>query len=262
MNKKQTWEVYLPPNKLPKRKLINSSFKIGDIVVIISVKGESSNVWMKSPIASVRQQLMSISSGLAGEITEGQKKIIERSKERLQELSTLIENLLDISKIEAGVIVQRKEPLNMAPLIRSVLSTYEKQIKPNGLQIIFEVPESLPVINADPTNMEEVIANLISNAINYTPDDGKIFLRACVKKGHLIIEVEDTGIGIAPEDQKRIFDKFYRVKSDRTRHVSGTGLGLSIVKGIIEAHLGTIELESELGKGSLFRILLPLAFQE
>lgn len=217
---------------------------------------------LKSPIAAVRQQLMSIMSGLAGEIAEKQIKIIERSEKRLQELSALIENLLDISKIEAGVIVQRKEPLNMAPLIKSVLATYESQIKRNGLQIFLEVPEKLPAINADPANMEEVIANLISNAINYTPEGGKIFVRSFVKKGHLVIEIEDTGIGIAPEDQKRIFDKFYRVKSDRTRNISGTGLGLPIVKGIVEVHLGTIELESQLDKGSLFRILLPLACED
>ncbi len=217
---------------------------------------------LKSPIVTVRQQLMSIMSGLAGKITEKQKKIIDRSEERLQELSTLIENLLDISRIEAGFIIQRKEPLNIVPLIKSVLATYESQVKQNSLQVFLEVPDKLPMINADHTNMEEVMANLISNAINYTPDGGKILVRSYEKKGHLVIEVEDTGIGIAPEDQKRIFDKFYRVKSDRNRNISGTGLGLPIVKGIIEAHLGTIELVSKLGKGSLFRILLPLACKD
>lgn len=213
---------------------------------------------LKSPLSAVRQQLLTMIKGLAGELTNAQKELLTRAERRLSGLVTLIEDLLDISKIEAGTIVQRKEPLDMAPLIRSVVDTYRPEAEKKGVQLLAEVPEVLPEIMADSSNMEEVITNLLNNAINYTFEGGRVTVRTFVKKRHLVMEVEDTGIGIAPEDQKRIFDKFYRVRSDRTRHVVGTGLGLPIVKGIVEAHLGTIEVESEPNIGSTFRVVLPL----
>ena len=115
-------------------------------------------------------------------------------------------------------------------------------------------------MNADRENMEQVFINLISNAINYTPQGGRVEVRATTEGDHLCVEVSDTGIGIPEEDLPRIFDKFYRVKSDQTRHITGTGLGLSIVKGIVEAHFGSVRVRSRVGKGSTFTVLLPKGF--
>jgi signal transduction histidine kinase len=105
--------------------------------------------------------------------------------------------------------------------------------------------------------MEELFSNLLSNAINYSPDGGKIDVSACLKGNFLEVCVSDTGIGIAPEEIPKIFDKFYRVKDPRTRHIRGTGLGLAIVKAIVDSHGGSVEVESAPGLGTTFRVLLP-----
>ena len=105
--------------------------------------------------------------------------------------------------------------------------------------------------------MEEVISNLITNAINYTPQGGEIHLTLSLENAYLCIVVADTGWGIPPEDLERVFTRFYRVKNEKTRYITGTGLGLPIVKSIVEAHHGTIDVESELGEGSVFRIYIP-----
>jgi signal transduction histidine kinase len=105
--------------------------------------------------------------------------------------------------------------------------------------------------------MEEVVSNLITNAINYTPEGGEIRLSATLENGYLCIVVADTGWGIPPEDLERIFSRFFRVKNEKTRYITGTGLGLPIVKSIVEAHQGTIDVQSTLDKGSVFRVYIP-----
>ncbi len=105
--------------------------------------------------------------------------------------------------------------------------------------------------------MEEVFNNLISNAINYSPDGGRVTVTAISHGDYLEVRVSDTGVGIAPEEIPKIFDKFYRSKHPKTRQVIGTGLGLAIVKGVVEAHRGSVRVESELGVGTTFRVLLP-----
>ena len=107
------------------------------------------------------------------------------------------------------------------------------------------------------TNLQEVLTNLISNAIRYTPDGGRIKVSAAMEDKYAVVAVSDTGYGIDPEEQERIFQRFYRVKTDQTRSIPGTGLGLSIVKSIVKAHHGRIDVESQPGKGTTFRVYLP-----
>jgi signal transduction histidine kinase len=121
------------------------------------------------------------------------------------------------------------------------------------------LPEGLPPIRADRRGLEEVLSNLISNAVNYSPDGGEVRVAAALRGDYLEIQVSDDGIGIDPEELPKIFDKFYRVKHPKTRQVIGTGLGLAIVKGIIEAHQGSVEVESEVDVGTTFRVLWPSA---
>jgi len=116
----------------------------------------------------------------------------------------------------------------------------------------------LKQIQADPKNIQEIFNNIISNAIDYSPEGGRVNVIAKGLGEYMEIKVEDTGVGIAPEELAKIFDKFYRVKHPKTREVIGTGLGLSIVKGVVEAHQGTIDVESEVDRGTSFRILLPI----
>jgi signal transduction histidine kinase len=116
---------------------------------------------------------------------------------------------------------------------------------------------SLPPVLGDKDHLEGVFTNLVSNAIKYTPEGGTVTIETCADGGYVKTVVQDTGIGISAEDLPRIFDKFYRIKSEKTRGIVGTGLGLAIVKHIVEAHLGSISVESEAGKGTAFTVLLP-----
>lgn len=212
---------------------------------------------LRAPLAAIEQQLMVVRDGFAGEITEKQRQMLERIKERLDGLMTMVRNLLDLSKIETGQMVQKKELINLNDLLRRVLELFSLQATDKKLTLRLEEGEKIPLVEADRATIEVVFNNLVSNGINYTPEGGRVELKTSVKGDYVRIEVSDTGVGIDSEDLPKIFDRFYRVRTEKTRHVVGAGLGLSVTKVIIEAHLGSIEVESEIGKGTTFSVLLP-----
>jgi len=213
---------------------------------------------LRTPLVTVSQQLSVILDGIAGEVSEKQKELLTRAKERNRELITMVKNLLDLSKIESGEIVQYKEPVNLNVPLGRVIEMMHPQAAEKGISLEFKPYEPLPFIDADLNNMEGVFTNLISNAVKYTNQGGKVTVRSGVKGGYVQVDVADTGIGITREDLPKIFDRFYRVKTEQTRKVVGAGLGLSIVKGIVEAHFGSIEVQSEPGKGTTFSVFLPV----
>jgi two-component system phosphate regulon sensor histidine kinase PhoR len=153
--------------------------------------------------------------------------------------------------------VQQQVPVNLADILQQTITLMRAKAEEQGITLELEVPAKLPLIQADVRAIDEVFTNLISNAINYSPDGGAVAIAAFPHGEYLEIRVKDTGVGIAAEEIPKIFDKFYRVKDPQTRQVIGTGLGLSIVRGIIEAHRGSVEVESEPGVGTTFRVLLP-----
>ncbi len=212
---------------------------------------------LRAPIAAVEQQLTVILNRIAGELTEKQEKMLSRAKERTKGLLTLIKDLLDLSKIEAGRMVQYKEPLSLQDSIQHVVDLMKAEADHKGIDLQFLPSPVMSLIHADPNSMEGIFTNLISNAIKYTPKGGKVEVTLSEEGGCVKAAVSDTGIGIRKEDLPRIFDKFYRVKTSETREIIGTGLGLFIVKSIVDAHLGSISIESEVGKGTTFTILLP-----
>jgi len=214
---------------------------------------------LRAPIATVEQQLTVIIGGMAGELNEKQQQMMTRAKERTRSVLTLIKDLLDFSKIEAGKMVQYKEPLSLAEVIPRVVEAMKADAEGKNIRIEILHPLSSSIIQADQNSMEGIFNNLISNAIKYTPDGGRVTISLDDHDGFVKVSVTDTGIGIKDEDIPRIFDKFYRVKSSDTRQIVGTGLGLSIVKSIVDAHMGTISVESTEGKGTTFSILLPKA---
>jgi signal transduction histidine kinase/FixJ family two-component response regulator len=213
---------------------------------------------LRSPVASIHQQLSVMLEGLSGDLTERQLKMMRRAKERASGLLDLIGDLLDLSKIEAGMAVQYKEPLRMEELLGRVRELMLPEAETKGLRLELDVEPPLRLVKGDRNNLEGVFTNLVSNAIKYTPEGGEITIRATGEGENVRVEVSDTGIGIAKGDLPRIFDRFYRVKSEKTRQIVGTGLGLSIVKHIVEAHLGKISVESEEGGGSTFIVVLPV----
>ena len=213
---------------------------------------------LRAPLTSVEQQLSVVLAGIIGEVNERQKEMLGRAKERTHALLTLINDLLDLSKIEAGFVVQQKEPTQITELLEKVIELLGHEAEKKNISLQLSCSEELPQVMADRGNMEEVFINLVSNGIKYTSEGGSVSLYARIEGSHLCVEVVDTGIGISAEDLPRIFDKFYRVKNTQTRKIMGTGLGLPIVKGIVEAHLGSIDVQSQPGIGSKFRVYLPL----
>ncbi|HSB05325.1 MAG TPA: response regulator [Thermodesulfobacteriota bacterium] len=212
---------------------------------------------LRAPIAAVEQQLLVILDRLAGEVTEKQEELLSRAKERIKGLLDLIKDLLDLSKIEAGRLVQYKEPLLLPEVIQQVVDLMRTEAEAKRIDLQFFAPPSVPAITADRNAMEGVFSNLVSNAIKYTLEGGKVSISLSEEGSCVKAKVSDTGVGIAKEDVPKIFDRFYRVKTARTRQIVGTGLGLYIVKNIVDAHFGSISVESELGKGTTFSLLLP-----
>ena len=212
---------------------------------------------LRAPIAAVEQQLTVILNKMAGEVTAKQEQLLTRAKERTRGLLNLIKDLLDLSKIEAGKMVQYKEPLSLQEVIQRVVDLMRTEAEAKKIDLQFSAPSEIPLISADRNSMEGIFTNLISNAIKYTPEGRRVWITLSEEGGFVKAAVSDTGIGIKKEDLPRIFDKFYRVKTTETRQIIGTGLGLSIVKSIVDAHLGSISVESEEGGGATFTVLFP-----
>ena len=212
---------------------------------------------LRAPVTVIEQQLTVILNRLAGELTQKQEELLLRTKERTKGVLTLIKDLLDLSKIEAGKMVQYKEPLDLKEVISKVMDLMRVDAEQKKINLQFICTPQTCVIHGDRNNMEGIFTNLLSNAIKYTPEQGKVWITLEEERGFVKVAVSDNGIGIKKEDLPRIFDRFYRVKSAETRQIIGTGLGLSIVKSIVDAHLGSISVESELGRGSTFTLLFP-----
>ncbi len=212
---------------------------------------------IRSPLSTVLSQIKILMDGLAGELGAKQADILGKISRKVQGLVELSNELLDISRIEAGLIVQDKQQVQLMDILESLVEFIQPKAKEKNIALSLKKAD-LPLINADMKSMEEVFSNLITNAIIYTPEGGKIDVRGEVKGDFVGISVSDTGYGIAPDELPRIFERFYRAKTEKTRNIVGTGLGLPIVKSIIEAHNGTVKVESEEGVGSTFYVRLPI----
>ncbi|MFC1863013.1 response regulator [Thermodesulfobacteriota bacterium] len=213
---------------------------------------------IRSPMNSVLAQLKVVLDGLAGEITTKQQEILQRASEKINALVSLSSELLDLAQIESGLISQDKEKIDMAQLLTENVNFHVSSAQQKEIHLDLDQLPELPPVLCNRVNMEEVLSNLISNAIKYTPDGGQICVSASADKEFLCITVKDNGFGIPSEDIDHIFDRFYRVKNDKTRYITGTGLGLAIVKEIINAHNGIIRVESEENKGTTFYAFIPI----
>jgi two-component system, OmpR family, phosphate regulon sensor histidine kinase PhoR len=212
---------------------------------------------LRSPLASIKQLLTVVLDGLAGELMDKQKDLLSRSQLKIQGLLELINDLLDVAKIESGHGFQQQVPLNLGEVLEQTIALMNTRAESQQVTLRLDLPRELPMIQADPRSMDELFTNLVSNAINYSPEGGQVSVSVVSHGDYLTVLVSDTGIGIEPEELPKIFDKFYRVKHPKTRQVIGTGLGLAIVKGIVESHRGSIEVESQPGAGTTFRVFLP-----
>ena len=217
---------------------------------------------IKSPLNSVLMQLNVILDGLAGDLTEKQTELLQRASDRIKLLTSLSSELLDLSKIESGLINQDREDLDLVEIVTNQIADFKEQANAKSIRLVLEEGEKEISgkeirMMGNRTNIEEVVSNLISNGIRYSPNGGKIEVRVRENSDYAIIKVSDEGLGIPEKDLKHIFDRFFRVKNAKTRYINGTGLGLSIVKSIVEAHHGNIKVESTEGKGTCFSVFFP-----
>lgn len=193
----------------------------------------------------------------AGPLNEQQTKFMEQIGTSVHSITQLITELLELSRIEAGYSVDL-EPVDIAQVTRKATDTLTGSITQKGHTLLVNIPDGLPRVLGNPLRLQQVVANLLSNAIKYTPDNGQLEIALWSDQDVVILKVADNGIGISPDDQPYIFDKFYRTER-AVNDFEGTGLGLSIVKGIIDQHQGRIWLESKENEGSTFFVMLPTA---
>jgi two-component system, OmpR family, phosphate regulon sensor histidine kinase PhoR len=212
---------------------------------------------LRSPLVSIRQIQSVLLEGMAGPLQEKQTDFVKRGIKKIDSLLDLINDLLNVARLEAGRLVQQPIRVDVSDILKEVVDLFEQRAREQRVTLTCACERPLPVY-ADPSNIEKVLNNLISNAINYSPDGGRVEVSARTVGDHVEIRVTDTGVGIPLEEIPKIFEKFYRVKHPKTRSVTGTGLGLSLVKGIVEAYCGRIELESTPNQGTTFRVYLPL----
>lgn len=223
---------------------------------------DSRNDFLASVSHELRTPLTYI-KGYSDILNKGMYKSNEEHKQYLQiinneakRISVLVDDLFEMSKLQVNEFVLEREWSNLNHIIEKVVTNLKPEIAKKGIKFTVELQE-LPIVNIDPKRMEQVLYNLIENAMKYT-QQGEITVSSFLDKGFIKIKVMDTGIGIPKADMEKIFDRFYRVDQSRTRKTGGTGLGLYVVKKIIESHDGKITLNSNEAKGSTFTISLKL----
>lgn len=211
----------------------------------------------KSPLTSIRQIAEMLHSGRVPS-EERRQKYYDVLLEQSERLSLLTENVLSFAKMEEGKREFVFEHVDMETLLRNMVSTVQDRVRHDGFTIETEIEKSLPSIMADASALTQAVNNLIDNAVKYSGDSKKVIVKAYKDDEHVIIVVKDFGVGIKKEEIGKVFDRFYRGGDELTRTVKGSGLGLTLVKQIVEAHKGSLQVESEPGKGSVFTIRLPL----
>jgi signal transduction histidine kinase len=211
----------------------------------------------KSPLTSIRQLSEMLQTGRVPS-EERRQRYYDVLLQQSERLSLLIDNILDFAKMEEGKKEFEFQTVAMGPLLEELVSTIQQQVRHEGFTVEAEFDKSLPSIQADRAAIIQAITNLIDNGIKYSARAKKLCVRGFTDKQYLIIAVQDFGVGIRPEEIDKVFERFYRGGDELTRTVKGSGLGLTLVKQIVQAHHGTVQVESEPGRGSTFSIRLHL----
>jgi len=217
---------------------------------------------LRTPISIVKEGVSLVLDGVLGEVKGDQKDILSRVKNNIDRLARLVNDLLDISKIEAGRMVLKKSLVNILSLAEEVIFSFKNQAEEKNIKLITHLNVESPDISIDSDRISQVLTNLISNSIKFTPENGQITLGVEDRKDKVEISVEDTGIGIAEENIPDLFERFSQIDRVDGPGQKGTGLGLAISKEIVEMHKGKIWVDSEPGKGSKFTFILPRFSQE
>ncbi len=217
---------------------------------------------LRTPLSAVRALIEAVADRIADD-PEAEARYLRSAQRELAHLSQLVDDLFELARIDAGVLKLHLERASLHDLISDTLSSFQVQAEQRGIRLVGEVSNEVDPVLANPPKLQRVLHNLIGNALRHTPADGTIALRAEPRGEVVQVEVADTGEGIAAEDLPRVFERSFRREESRTRperdDALGAGLGLAIARGLIEAHGGTIDVESRLGRGSRFRFTLRRA---
>ena len=216
---------------------------------------------LRTPMTSIKGYTDLLVSERVGTLSEQQLHFVQVIKNNADRLTALVNDILDISRIETGRLKLQIEPLNLIQLISDVIDSIQGQMVEKSLDMTFDLPPDLPQVRGDKSRVTQILENLISNAWKYTPEGGQVTISARVVDDFVQVDVKDTGIGIDPKDLSQIFDRFYRTEQAEVQAVDGSGLGLSIVRMFVELLEGKIWVESELNQGSTFSFNLPLAIE-
>jgi len=222
---------------------------------------------LRTPLSAIKNAIQLVLQGKTGAINENQSKFLSMADRNINRLTNILNDLLNLSRIESGKIKMDFEDVELKAIIESTACSLRPQADGKSVRIEVEEPGNLPLVYADQEKAEQILTNLIGNAIKFTPEGGRILITAKLihrdegekQSDRIAISVKDTGIGIPPEQLEAIFEKFFQVEDSLHRSAGGTGLGLAITKGLVEAHQGKIWAESEVGKGSTFTFTLPVS---
>jgi signal transduction histidine kinase len=210
---------------------------------------------LKTPITAIRAHLENLADG----IEQPDRETMQVMLNQTERLGRLVDQLLDLSKLESGEVPLQLEPMPLAPVIDQVLSEFSVGRAVTDVALIDDVPDDLAVA-ADRERIHQVVFNLVDNAVRFTPPGGEVTIRAWREDERVQIEIHDTGVGVAPEHLPRVFERFYRADPARSRDDGGgTGIGLAIARSIVEGHGGRIAATSEPGRGATFTFDLPAA---
>lgn len=194
---------------------------------------------------------------IMGDLNPKQREYAEKIQAGIDQMTVLVTSLLDLSRIEAGYDLVMSD-VDVGAVLQTIRQEFSVPAEAAGLSLVLEVPARLPILQGDTGLIRQAIANFVGNAIKYSPNSGKLLLRAAVTDKELVLSVKDNGPGIAKSDQERLFEKFYRVRDRKNERIKGSGLGLAIVRSIAQRHNGRVWCESEVGRGSTFYIAFPI----
>ena len=218
---------------------------------------------LRTPLASVRALIEALTDGVAAADPETEKRYLASASREIEHLSRLVDDLFELARIDAGVLHLTLEKASLHDMISDTIASFQPQAESRGVHLLGEVAKDVDPVLMNPPRLQRVLHNLVSNALRHTPTDGTVALRAVPTGPEVAIEVSDTGEGIAEEDLPRVFERTFRVEKSRTRSeessASGAGLGLAIARGLIQAHGGEIQAQSNPGEGSCFRFTLRRA---
>lgn len=216
---------------------------------------------LRTPLTAIKGSLDNLAVGVAGELNEKQRRILDRATRSVDRLTALINDVLDLSRIESGRITLEKTDTPMSSLVKRISLENQPAAQQKRIALNVSLPANEILIQADMGKLERVVSELVSNAIKYTREEGSVGLSLANENGQAVLCVTDTGIGMSKEDCTKIWERFYRTRESQT-FAKGSGLGLSIAKELVEMHGGTLTVESEQDQGATFTLKLPLREKE